>query len=317
MKQHKLKSPFHRGEKAIQSKLGIREGMEKIGQFLIHDHMSQQHQEFYSQLPYVLVGHADNQGNPWASILYKKTGLMQSPGSKYLQIQAQPIIGDPLADTLFINQQNDKQTRLGLLGVELTSRRRNRLAGHVISYSKNEIMLEIDQAFGNCPKYIQSRDLKFLSENEIKTAEMVEISTLDQSMQQLIKSSDTFFIASYIDNNDFAGADVSHRGGAPGFIRVNNSQSITIPDYRGNNHFNTLGNIQENSKAGLLFIDFETGDILMLTGQAKIIWDASDIQQFDGAQRLLEFHLLKGRMIKNALPVKWGKAEFSKHIGII
>lgn len=314
MKQDKIKSPFHNGEKSIQTRLGIRDRMEKIGQLMIRDHMPDQHQEFYSQIPYVLLGYADQDGNPWASILYKQSGLIQSLDNKHLQINTQPISGDPLEITLKKNQQQGKQTRLGLLGIELPSRRRNRLAGHVISYTNTEINIKVDQTFGNCPKYIQSRELEFLQKNEQTPIEMNEISELDPSMMKLIKNSDTFFIASYICSENFTGADVSHRGGAKGFIRVNDSQSLTIPDYRGNNSFNTFGNIVENSKAGLLFLDYDSGDILMLTGQAEIIWGSTDINNFEGAQRLLEFNMLKGRIIKNALPFKWSNPEFSRNL---
>ena len=120
--------------------------------------------------------------------------------------------------------------------------------------------------------------------------------------------------ASYIENNTghaSEGADVSHRGGKPGFINVNSDKTLTLPDYQGNNHFNTCGNILENPKAGLLFIDFNTGDVLMLTGVAKIIWESEEIKQFEGAQRLLKFTMSKGIFMTNVLPFKSGSVEIS------
>jgi len=300
------KSPFHKGEKTIQENLGVRDRMEKFGRMLIRDHMPKQQRDFYCQLPYILLGHADRDGNPWASIIFKSDGLISSSDDKHLEILAMPMSADPLIETLSENGKLNVQTRLGILGIDLASRRRNRLSAHVLSFSDEEIKLEIDQAFGNCPQYIQGRDLQFIAKNEYKAIEAQDITELDESSKQLIRNSDTFFIASYYEDNssaDSEGADVSHRGGLAGFVRVNNSHSLTIPDYSGNNHFNTLGNILETSKAGLLFIDFKTGDILMLTGHMDIIWDTNDLAQFDGAQRLLGFTLLKGRYIKNAVPV--------------
>jgi ferredoxin-NADP reductase/predicted pyridoxine 5'-phosphate oxidase superfamily flavin-nucleotide-binding protein len=305
-------SPFHRGEQAIQSRFGVRERMERFGSRVIRDHMPAQHQEFYSQLPFIFAGHADKDGWPWASILFNKPGFIQSPNPKTLDIQATPVKGDPLSDSL------KKGTDLGLLGIELTSRRRNRLAAHVTSQSDEGLRLEVDQAFGNCPQYIQTRELDILDPSTLPQSSIKDIQAFDEEAKALISRSDTFFVASYIDhdgNNEKAsaseGADVSHRGGQPGFIRIDNEHTLTIPDYLGNNHFNTFGNFVENSKAGLLFIDFESGHILTLTGTVEIIWDSPETKHFDGAERLWKFHIDHGRWIHNSLPLRWKLDEYS------
>jgi ferredoxin-NADP reductase/predicted pyridoxine 5'-phosphate oxidase superfamily flavin-nucleotide-binding protein len=315
-------SPFHRGEQAIQSRLGVRDRMERFGSRVIRDHMPAQHQEFYGQLPFIFAGHADKDGWPWASILFNSPGFIHSPNAKTLDIQANPIQGDPLAETLnewSLEKENlENGVRLGLLGVELTSRRRNRLAAHVTRYSDDGVQLEIDQAFGNCPQYIQTRELEMLDPSTLPPASVKNIAVLDDEAQTLIANSDTFFVASYIksddrNNNSSAseGADVSHRGGQAGFVRVDNKHTLTIPDYLGNNHFNTFGNFVENSKAGLLFIDFESGHILTLTGTVEIIWNSSETKYFEGAERLWKFHIDHGRWIHNSLPLRWKLDEFS------
>jgi len=310
-------SPFHRGEQAIQSRFGVRDRMERFGSRVIRDHMPAQHQEFYSQLPFIFTGHADKDGWPWASILFNQPGFIQSPSPKNLDIQASPVVGDPLADTLQQAPLN-KDTKLGLLGIELTSRRRNRLAAHITSHSDEGIRLEIDQAFGNCPQYIQTRDLEMLDPSALPETNVQDIQVFDEEAQALITRSDTFFVASYINSNEnnenssaSEGADVSHRGGQPGFIRVDNERTLTIPDYLGNNHFNTFGNFVENSKAGLLFIDFESGHMLTLTGTVEIIWDSPETEHFDGAERLWKFHIDHGRWIHNGLPLRWKLDEYS------
>ena len=315
MLNKKNQSPFHKGEKAIQTQLGVRDRMERFGQRVIRDHMPEQHQEFYRQLPFIIIGHADHNGFPWASILFKHSGLLQSPDKKHLIINSRAIKGDPLASTLDENYKQGKQTKLGILGIELNSRRRNRLAVHVSEYSQHKIELEVDQSFGNCPKYIQARDLTFISKEDHQqhTQQVQQFSQLDAKATQLIENSDTFFIASYIEDKggkDSEGADVSHRGGKPGFVQVNNN-TLIIPDYQGNYYFNTLGNILENPKAGLLFIDFDSGDVLMLSGAAHIIWESEEMKTFEGAHRLLKFTLGKGLLIRHALPFKWTKAEQS------
>ena len=300
-------SPFHRGEQAAQQRMGVREQMERFGNRVIRDYMPDQHQAFYGQLPFVLVGHADKGGWPWASILFNQPGFIRSNDARTLDIDALPVSGDPLADSL------QPGTRLGLLGIELPTRRRNRLAAHIVERTDNRIRLAVDQAFGNCPQYIQTRDLEQIDASAMPTPRVDDLVELDSRARALIEQSDTFFVASYVNNgsgNASEGADVSHRGGRPGFIRVDDN-TLTIPDYLGNNHFNTFGNFIENPRAGLLFVDFERGHLLTLTGTVEILWDAPEAEHFEGAQRLWQFHVDHGRWINNALPLRWKLDEFS------
>jgi len=310
-------SPFHRGEQAIQERLGVREQMERFGSRVIRDHMPQQHRDFYQQLPFIFVGHGDKGGWPWASILFNKPGFIQSPDDQSLHLNTQPVVGDPLLKAMNGN------TKLGLLGIELETRRRNRLAAHITGATDKQIQLSIDQSFGNCPQYIQNREYEFIDPNSMPKSSVEPLTELDLSAQLLIANSDTFFVASFV-NNDInsdssnadssdasIGADVSHRGGKPGFIRVDNNKSLTIPDYLGNNHFNTLGNFVENPKAGLLFIDFDKGHILTLTGRVEILWQSEDSQYFTGAERLWTFHLEQGYRLNHSLPLRWKLNEFS------
>ena len=67
------------------------------------------------------------------------------------------------------------------------------------------------------------------------------------------------------------GADVSHRCGRPGFVRIDNDSTLTVPDFMGNFFFNTIGNLQVNPRAGLLFPDFSTGNVLMLGTRVSVI----------------------------------------------
>lgn len=301
-------SPFHIGEQAFQAHVGVREQMERFGRQVIRNTMPEQHQNFYQQLPFVLVGHADQVGNPWASILFNQPGFIQAPSESSLKIEARPVAGEPLRDHW------QEGTALGLLGIELPTRRRNRLSATIAQADSSGVHLKVNQTFGNCPQYIQSRQLEWLNEEAQLKSEVAMIERLDTDAQNWIRNADTFFVASYVEKEKglrSEGADVSHRGGRPGFVRVDDEHTLTIPDYLGNNHFNTLGNLLSNPRAGLLFVDFERGHLLMLTGRAEILWDSEDAQYFEGAQRLWRFHLTQGRVIKNALPFRWSPAEFS------
>ncbi|MEZ0123343.1 MAG: pyridoxamine 5'-phosphate oxidase family protein [Candidatus Reddybacter sp.] len=300
-------SPFHRGEQILQQRLGVREQMERFGRQVIHDYLPVQHQAFYAQLPFVFVGHADSEGWPWASILFNGAGFIASDDAHSLQIKASPVAGDPLAHAL------QAGTRLGLLGIDLSTRRRNRLAARITGVSNAGMTLHVDQTFGNCPQYIQSRELVALDPQLAPAPVIQRISDLSDEARELIENSDTFFVASYKHSDSGQssdGADVSHRGGKPGFIRVDDN-TLIIPDYLGNNHFNTLGNFHETPKAGLLFVDFERGHLLTLTGRVEVLWDSSETQHFAGAERLWNFDIDHGYYQKNVLPLRWHLNDYS------
>jgi hypothetical protein len=307
----KAESPFHPGEQAIQEKLGGRERMEEFGRRVIREFLPEQHQQFYAQLSYFLVGTVDREGNPWASILVGEPGFISTPSDRTLHIAAQPLYGDPLADTLQVG--ND----IGFLGIELHTRRRNRVNGVVSTVTPDGFEVAVGQTFGNCPKYIQARqfDLRTFDSTEAKPLQTFK--TLGEAEREAIAAADTFFIATaYLDESAGAakGVDVSHRGGNPGFVRVE-GDILTVPDFTGNCHFNTFGNIEVNPRAGLLFIDFEQGNLLYLSGRAEVIWDGDpEIAAYAGAERLFKFHVEQGIRVEGSLPLTWSTPEYSRFL---
>jgi hypothetical protein len=62
---------------------------------------------------------------------------------------------------------------------------------------------------------------------------------------------------------------------------------IVFPDYRGNNYFNSLGNIASYPRAGLLVPDFASGAALQISGTARVLWDDPGLAAFPGAERLV------------------------------
>jgi predicted pyridoxine 5'-phosphate oxidase superfamily flavin-nucleotide-binding protein len=298
-----LLSPFHRGEQDAQSRAGKREVMEAIGQRAIRPFMPDQHRQFFEQLPFIVVGSVDAQGWPWASILSGGTGFITSPDNRRLDLDVDPLADDPLADALSVGAP------VGLLGIEMETRRRNRMNANVVSLDGGRVTLNVTQSFGNCPQYIQTRDVNFVrAPNAPVDRKMTDtFTTLDDAAHDFIAASDTFFVSSYVtsDINPAAtGVDVSHRGGRSGFVKVEGNV-LTIPDYSGNNFFNTIGNFLVNPKAGLIFPDFTTGDVLMLTGTVELLWeDHPEIAAFKGAERGWRFTLDHGVRIHDALPFR-------------
>jgi len=302
-------SPFHPGEITFQERVGKRDQMELSGRRVIRPYMPQQHRDFFTQLPFIAVGSVDADGWPWASLLVGKPGFIRSPDDRALELDAAPLPGDPLAGSL------NPGAPLGLLGIELSTRRRNRLNVRVAGTADGLLRFAVDQSFGNCPQYIQTRDYDFVRDPRQSgtPAAPERFASFDDATSDLIRNADTFFVASYLEaggHSAIDGADVSHRGGRPGFVRVAGN-TLTIPDFAGNNHFNTLGNFLLNPKAGLLFMDFENGDLVFLTGTVEIIHDGPEVDAFMGAERAWQFTLDHGIRLADALPIRWTLNDFS------
>lgn len=301
-------SPFHAGELAMQARIGAQARMDKQGRRVIREYLPDQHRQFYTQLPYVIAGTVDAMGNPWASILVGKPGFVSSPSDRTLLIAAQPLYGDPLRTTLADGID------IGFLGIELHTRRRNRINGVVQATAADSFEVRVGQSFGNCPQYIQARMFQLEEYDPTAPKPIQEIEVLGTAERNLITQADTFFIATAYQAESAgaaSGVDVSHRGGKPGFVRIDDNHTLTTPDFSGNSHFNTFGNLELNPRAGLLFVDFAQGNLLYLTGIAKVIWEGDEISIYEGAERLLRFYLSRGYRVEGSLPLRWSAPEFS------
>ena len=72
-----------------------------------------------------------------------------------------------------------------------------------------------------------------------------------------------------------------------------------------------MGNILLNHQVGILFVDFETGHLLSITGEANIIWDGDDLQAFEGAEQLIQITIRDIVYRPEALPFRWAFQEYS------
>lgn len=308
---------FHAGERLLQQRAGVRERLAEIGGRVIRDHMPMQHRELFRQLPTLVVGSVDAQRRPWASMLVGKPGFVHDPDERSLRVDALPSPSDPLAAHLAIGAP------LGLLGLEPHTRRRNRMNGRVQALDEGGFVVAVEQSFGNCPQYIQARTPAWLDEpaaasrpHPIETGG----ATLGERARAMVQAADTFFIATAAPPTASAasaatrsaGVDVSHRGGKPGFVRIDHGAAgsvLTFPDFRGNFFFNTLGNIVAHPYAGLLFVDYDSGDVLQLTGEALVIEGGHEVLRFDGAQRLVRIGVRSSLLVRGALPLRWSAPQ--------
>lgn len=296
-------SPWHEGELEIQRRAGVVEQMDSVGRRNVRDHLIEQHRAFYPQLPFVAAGAVDPAGDVWATVLAGAPGFLASPDPFTLTVSAGRNPDDPADAGL---EDGDS---IGLLGIELHTRRRNRLNGVIRRESTGSFAIEARESFGNCPQYIRLRDFR-IARNPAERGSPApkRMDALDDEARATISAADTLFLASYVDGAwGERRVDASHRGGRPGFVRVDADGTLIIPDFAGNNFFNTLGNIRTNAKAGLAFVDFSTGDMLQLTGEAEVILDAPEIVAFTGAERLLRIRPRKVVRRRDALPLRWSE----------
>lgn len=312
---HELEqSPFHAGELAIQERVGVREKINAFGRRANRDYLTQQHREFFALLPYLFVGSVDRDGQPWASMLMGPSGFVSVPDEHRLRVSARPIFGDPLNDSL------RQGTELAVLGVQLHTRRRKRATGFAEEVGDLGFTLRVRQTLGICPQYIQGREPEFHADPLMPTPRPVQrLRTLDAAARAIISAADTYFVASVNPRKEDGathGADVSHRGGRPGFVRVEDAMTLTAPDFVGNFIFNTLGNWQIDDRAGLLFVDFAGGDVLYVAARAEIIWDSPEVRAFVGAQRLVRYHIDEVIRVEVSLPARLvGRAqEAARHV---
>ncbi|MEL6344096.1 MAG: pyridoxamine 5'-phosphate oxidase family protein [Myxococcota bacterium] len=296
---------FHEGERRLQRSLGVEARIARMGQRMIGDHLDPGFQDFYSRISLLIGGVVDENGDAWATPLVGAPGFLSSPDAFTLQVAARLSASDPAMAGL------RDGAPVGLQGISLEHRARTRLNGIVEMTGEDGFSVRVVQSYGNCPKYIQRRMPRMMTGGGGAAVE--ETTALTAAARSMIGAADTFFVASYAERADGAGrqVDVSHRGGKTGFVRFDADGGLTIPDYAGNMMFNTLGNFLVTPQAGLLFIDFENGDLLQLTGDAVVILDHPDIARFEGAERLWRF--MPRRVVRrpDALPLRWDFLDWS------
>lgn len=309
-------SPFHDGELAVQHLLGVRQSVQKYASRLIRADMPDLHRELYAKLPMLVVGSVSGDEQPAASLLFGRPGFVESPDARHLAPRARPIAGDPLSYRLRAGAP------LGVLGIDLGTRRRTRANGRVSAVYEEGFELEVAQAFGNCPQHIRVREMQLddridrpLVPNGVQVRHR-----LDESMQRWVAEADAFFIATAYPgrrSDPRRGVDVSHRGGAPGFVRVESASSLVFPDFGGNRFYNTIGNLVRHPLVGLLFVDFERGHLMQVEGRATVLWEDPLLAAYAGAERFVRVSVDRARVLEGVVPIRFGPPEPSKNEALV
>lgn len=263
-------SPFHSGERDVQALAGTAGQSEAVGR-VIAKRIMPGAWEFLAAQSFLVLGSWDGERGAWPSIMFGTKGFATTTDGTSVTLALERTWPAP-QEPLWKNLQHNGL--MSLLAIELPTRRRLRINGHLSSFQAqpsiaSHLDLIVDQAYPNCPKYIQRRSLHPHHFQPPDNPEAMESAALNADQSKWITDADTCFVASV---HRESGTDVSHRGGLPGFIQVESATRLKIPDYAGNGMFNTLGNIRASGFAGLLFIDFDHGRQLQVIGDAQIDW---------------------------------------------
>jgi hypothetical protein len=292
---------WHEGEVAIQQHAGVSVMMAPVAAQVMNDHLISQHRGFYPKLPFVVAGAVDPAGDAWATMLVGEPGFLQSHDPSALHVTTNVPSADPARAGLVDG------AAVGLIGIELPTRRRNRLNGPMRWVDEATFQVEVAQAYGNCPQYIRQRDHYFVRDPAEPYDEPAsELSRLEGRAAAMIARAETFFVVSYVDRPGVGRqVDASHKGGRAGFVGIGDDGVLTIPDFAGNLYFNTLGNILLNPRCGLLFVDFDTGDVLQISGDGEVVLEGPEIAAFQGAERLFRVRPRRIVLRPGALPLRW------------
>ena len=304
-----LSKLYHEGELAVQQRAN-ETAMARMNGGAVGKTIPPGALRFIEQQPMAVIGSIDPDGRVWASALFGQPGFVRARDDRTVEIdlsQPRSAKDDPLWSNLGGN------SNVGLLVIELGSRRRLRVNGRARKVSAERAIIDVERAYPNCPKYIQRRDWKIpAAEAQFNAIPGTQGKELNEAQKALIAGADTFFVASAHPDH---GVDTSHRGGHPGFVQLVNERQLRIPDFAGNSMFNTLGNFVSYPYAGLVFIDFERGRLLQLTGRPEILWDLDDPKgEAGGTRRYWQFEISGWRETTLPFRLDWELLDYSPFI---
>jgi predicted pyridoxine 5'-phosphate oxidase superfamily flavin-nucleotide-binding protein len=284
---------YHAGSRAVQDRVGVRERADQVGR-AVGEALKPVAVAFLGLQPLLVVGAADPaDGAVWASPLTGEPGFVRATGPRRISVAGGVTLADPLVRALTVAGLS-----VGTIALDPRTRRRMRLNGRARP-SPRGLAIEAEQVLSNCPKYLQRRE-SYETVAGRRPGEPRRSAALTSGQREFVDTADTFFLATVHAD----GADVSHRGGNPGFVRAVSPRELTWRDYPGNAMFLSLGNLHTDPRAGLLFLDWTTGRTLQLTGEARTEFGA------DGERRV-RFTLTEAVDTEAAVPLRWSPPEYS------
>lgn len=301
-----MTTPYHRGERVVQDRAGVRERAEHAGR-AIRTSIPRVAADFLAAQPVLFLGADDGGGRLWATVLTGEPGFLRAPDDRTVTVAARPAGVDPLAEALA------GPTEVGMIAVDPGTRRRMRVNGTARPHGDG-LLVHVAQVVANCPKYIQQRVPDEHRPGAAEARVTARATALTAGQRARVRAADTFFVTTA---SDGGGVDTSHRGGNPGFVRVRSGTELEWPDYAGNAMFLTLGNLEVNPAAGLLFPDWGSGTTLHLSGRARVDWSAARLADHPGAERVVLFTVTDVVEVAGLSPLRWSAPAYSRFNPVI
>jgi uncharacterized protein len=252
---------YHRGEIAVQE-LADERGQAVLNGHAIADVIPPPARPFVGQQSVVAIGWRDPSGAPWASVVVGEPGFARADDTGTAVSIHLPAEGDDL----FTRQPPPRAgDAVGLIVIDLATKRRLRVNGVVVPGSAAVLRVAVEQAFANCPKYIQRRE-PVEAARPLQSVEAFGGTGMPSDLASWLARTDTAFVASVGPDGRL---DCSHRGGRRGYLRMDND-AVLVPDYQGNSMYCTLGNLVAEPRAGLVLVDFDARQQLHLSGDAHV-----------------------------------------------
>lgn len=252
---------FHDGELAVQQRAGVRTQAARLAPMVARGELRSGAGAFFAKTTFAALTARDRTGRLWTSPLSGPPGFLRVDSPTRLLIDVTPRAPDPLRDL-------PTDQPVGLVVIDFATRRRVRINGILSAADDDILAVDVEQAYGNCPQYIHPRDLDDASPSA--PTDVFHGNELRPQDVALVAAADTFFLGT---THPESGNDASHRGGPVGFVHAEDDH-LWWPDYPGNNMFNSFGNLAVDPSAALLFVDFDTGATLQLSGTAAVGWGA-------------------------------------------
>jgi predicted pyridoxine 5'-phosphate oxidase superfamily flavin-nucleotide-binding protein len=277
---------FHAGELAVQSRAGVAAEARRLSHMVEPTELGDGQARFLADRTFAAVTARDAAGVLWTSPLSGPPGFLRVLAPDILAIRTAPVPGDPLHDA-------PTPQPAGLIVLEPAARRRIRINGTLGRIDATTLAVQVEQAYGNCPQYIHRRTVAFHEAGPDHATDVRTGTSLAPDDVELIRAADTFFLGT---THPDRGNDASHRGGPPGFVRVDGNE-LWWPDLPGNNVFNSFGNLTVDPTAAMLFADFDSGRTLQLSGSATVEWDGPDTSETGRSVRFTVHHVVAGTLL--------------------
>ncbi|KAI4156436.1 MAG: hypothetical protein L6R39_001107 [Caloplaca ligustica] len=325
--------PWHEGESMMQQKLHIPPQENPTNPFLTPSGAY-----LIQHSPLLALGTLDDKGRPWTTLLGGKAGFARPLGHSVMGIRTMVDPSyDPVINSLLASndgdesvEQADKYRAVSALTIDLATRSRYKLAGsmvagalgqlgdasgsgqeHQASPTEAQIVIKIERSLGNCPKYINKKQIiPTIPEPALVSGTL----PLSAEAIELLAKADLFFVTSSYDGSSMG---TNNRGGPRGFVRVMQNDfsgtTLVYPEYSGNRLYQTLGNLCVFPKVGIVVPDFDTGNVLYTTGTTEIVLGRDCAAILPRSNLAVKVHLEKARFVRHGLAVKAQPGEPSPY----